>query len=113
MENPFTSALFDGTSIRVAITLPGTIESASGEIDGNTVVWEGTMGDSLDISAKAKAPLPGSIDWMLVGGGAVLLLAVAAIVLIGRGKAKAKKESAKGAGAEAEQAAQAQTNSNI
>jgi ketosteroid isomerase-like protein len=91
MENPFTSALFDGTSIRVAITLPGTIESASGEIDGNTVVWEGTMGDSLDISAKAKAPLPGSVDWMLVGGIAVLLLAVAAIVFIGRRKSKGKK----------------------
>jgi hypothetical protein len=91
MENPFTSALFEGTSIRVAITLPGTIESASGEIDGNTVVWEGTMGDSLDISAKAKSPVPGSIDWMLVGGGAVLLLAIAAIVLIGRNKAKGKK----------------------
>lgn len=91
MENPFTSALFEGTSIRVAITLPGTIESASGEIDGNTVVWEGTMGDSLDISAKAKAPLPGSVDWMLVGGIAVLLLAVAAIVFIGRRKNKGKK----------------------
>ncbi|MEY2674312.1 MAG: hypothetical protein RLZZ514_877 [Actinomycetota bacterium] len=91
MENPFTSALFDGTSIRVAITLPGTIESASGEVDGNTVVWEGTMGDSLDISAKAKAPLPGSVDWMLVGGIAVLLLAVVAIVFIGRRKNKGKK----------------------
>jgi hypothetical protein len=91
MENPFTSALFEGTSIRVAITLPGTIESASGEIDGNTVVWEGTMGDSLDISAKAKSPLPGSVDWMLVGGIAVLLLAVAAIVFIGRRKNKGKK----------------------
>jgi ketosteroid isomerase-like protein len=90
MENPFTSALFDGTSIRVAITLPGTIESASGEIDGNTVVWEGTMGDSLDISAKAKAPLPGSVDWMLVGGIAVLLLAVVAIVVVGRRKNKGK-----------------------
>jgi len=91
MENPLTSALFDGTSIRVAITLPGTIESASGEIDGNTVVWEGTMGDSLDISAKAKSPLPGSVDWMLVGGIAVLLLAVVAIVFIGRRKNKGKK----------------------
>jgi hypothetical protein len=109
MENPFTSALFDGTSIRVAITLPGTIESASGEIDGNTVVWEGTMGDSLDISAKARAPL-GGIDWILIGGIAVLLMAVAAIVFIGRGKAKAKKESAKDSG---DQAEQAQTNSNI
>ena len=90
MENPFTSALFEGTSIRVAITLPGTIESASGEIDGNTVVWEGTMGDSLNLSAKAKAPLPGSVDWMLVGGIAVLLLSVVAIVVIGRRKNKGK-----------------------
>ena len=116
MENPFTSALFEGTSIRVAITLPGTIEETSGVVEGNTVVWEGTMGDSLDISAKAKAPLPGSIDLVLIGGIAVLLVAVAAIVLIGRGKAKAKKASAKDSGAQDDQAAQAdqaQTNSNI
>jgi hypothetical protein len=116
MENPFTSALFEGTSIRVAITLPGTIEETTGVVEGNTVVWEGTMGDSLDISAKAKAPLPGSIDWMLVGGVAAALLAVAAIVFIGRGRAKAKKDSAKDADAQddqAAQAAQAQFNSNI
>lgn len=116
MENPFTSALFEGTSIRVAITLPGTIEETSGVVEGNTVVWEGTMGDSLDISAKAKAPLPGSIDLVLIGVIAVLLIAVAAIVLIGRGKAKAKKASAKDSGAQYDQAAQAdqaQTNSNI
>ena len=91
MDNPFTSALLEGISVRVAITLPGTIESSSGEINGNTVVWEGTMGESLDISAKSKAPLPGSIDWLLVGGGAVLLFAVAALVVIVRGKAKVKK----------------------
>jgi hypothetical protein len=116
MENPFTSALFEGTSIRVAITLPGTIEETTGVVEGNTVVWEGTMGGSLDISAKAKAPLPGSIDWMLVGGVAAALLAVAAIVFIGRGRAKAKKDSAKDADAQddqAAQAAQAQFNSNI
>ncbi len=116
MENPFTSALFEGTSIRVAITLPGTIEETSGVVEGNTVVWEGTMGDSLDISAKAKAPLPGSIDLVLIGVIAVLLVAVAAIVLIGRGKAKAKKASAKDSGVQDDQAAQAdqaQTNSNI
>ena len=116
MENPFTSALFEGTSIRVAITLPGTIEETTGEIDGNTIVWEGTMGERLDISAKAKAPLPGSIDWMLVGGVAAALLAVAAIVFIGRGRAKAKKDSAKDADAQDDQAAQAtqaQSNSNI
>jgi ketosteroid isomerase-like protein len=116
MENPFTSALFEGTSIRVAITLPGTIEETSGVVEGNTVVWEGTMGDSLDISAKAKAPLPGSIDLVLIGVIAVLLVAVAAIVLIGRGKAKAKKVSAKDSGVQDEQAAQAdqaQSNSNI
>lgn len=91
MENPFTSALFEGTSIRVAITLPGTIEETTGVVEGNTVVWEGTMGDSLDISAKAKAPLPGSIDWVLIGVIAVLLVAVAAIVIIGRRKNKGKK----------------------
>jgi hypothetical protein len=113
MENPFTSALFEGTSIRVAITLPGTIEETTGVVEGNTVVWEGTMGDSLDISAKAKAPLPGSIDWVLIGVIAVLLVAVAAIVLIGRGRAKAKKESAKDSGVQDSQAEQAQTNSNI
>lgn len=116
MENPFTSALFEGTSIRVAITLPGTIEETTGVVEGNTVVWEGTMGDSLDISAKAKAPLPGSIDWVLIGVIAVLLVAVAAIVIIGRGRAKAKKDSAKDSGVQddqAAQAAQAQTNSNI
>ena len=116
MENPFTSALFEGTSIRVAITLPGTIEETTGVVEGNTVVWEGTMGDSLDISAKAKAPLPGSIDWMLIGGVAAALLAVAAIVFIGRGRAKAKKGSAKDSDAQydhAAQAEQAQSNSNI
>ena len=116
MENPFTSALFEGTSIRVAITLPGTIEETTGVVEGNTVVWEGTMGDSLDISAKAKAPLPGSIDWVLIGVIAVLLVAVAAIVIIGSGRAKAKKDSAKDSGVQddqAAQAAQAQTNSNI
>ena len=91
MENPFTSALLEGISVRVAITLPGIIESSSGEIDGNTVVWEGSVGESLDISAKSKAPRPGSIDWLLVGAGALLVFAVAALVVIVRGKAKANE----------------------
>ena len=103
MENPFTSAMFEGTSIRVAITLPGTIESTTGVVEGNTIVWEGTMGDSLDISAKAKAPLGGSFDLLLVAGGVAVLGAIIAAVLVISNK-NSKRKKAEPADGSAEEA---------
>jgi hypothetical protein len=93
MANPLTAAFFEGTEIKVAITLPGTIESTTGTQDGNTITWQGTMGDTLDIQAKARSP-KGGFDLLYVGGGALALAVIVGAVIFFRRKKPAETEKA-------------------
>jgi hypothetical protein len=52
-SNPQTKALFDGSGIKVSITLPGQIVSTNGKQDGNTITWTGEVGKIINFKAVA------------------------------------------------------------
>jgi hypothetical protein len=52
-NNPETKALFDGSGIKVSITLPGQIISTNGQQDGNTITWTGDVGSVINFKAVA------------------------------------------------------------
>jgi hypothetical protein len=81
-----TGAEFTGTEIpeqflesfefRISITFPGEVESATGEIDGNTVTWEPRIGQNNPVEAVASA-IPSKSSPLLM----ILLIAAGALVL--------------------------------
>jgi hypothetical protein len=62
---------------RIAITFPGPVTSATGEIDGNTVTWEPRVGENTPIRAVASA-IPSGTPIALI----VLIVAVVAAVAL-------------------------------
>jgi len=60
----------------IAITFPGKVVSATGDIDGNTVTWEPTIGENTRIEAVASA-IPSSSSPILL----IVLVALGALVL--------------------------------
>jgi hypothetical protein len=96
-NNPKTKELFDGSGIKVSITLPGQIISTNGKQDGNTITWTGEVGEVInfkavtDTSGKVIASNPkgssGTADadyswvWYLVAG-VVVVGGTAAFVLL-------------------------------
>jgi hypothetical protein len=60
----------------IAITFPGKVVSATGDIDGNTVTWEPTIGENTRIEAVASA-IPSSSSPILL----IMLVALGALVL--------------------------------
>lgn len=80
------SGLMEGFDIQISITFPGKVSEHNGELDGNTVTWSPTYGESTELSARGSAveggggsslPLP-----LLIGIGAAVLIAVALIVFL-------------------------------
>lgn len=67
--------LFSQSTIRIEITLPGTISYSNGKIDGNTIVWTGRLGDQISIGAVATSK-PDVINWPLIGTIATVVIAV-------------------------------------
>jgi hypothetical protein len=61
---------------RISITFPGPVSSASGDIDGNTVIWEPRVGQNTEIQAVASA-IPSSSSPLLM----IVLIAAGALVL--------------------------------
>ncbi len=61
---------------RVSITFPGEVKSATGDIDGNTVTWEPTIGENTKIEAVASA-IPSENSPLLM----IILVAAGALVL--------------------------------
>ncbi len=45
----------DNFEFRISITFPGEVKSATGDIDGNTVTWEPTIGQNTRVEAVASA----------------------------------------------------------
>ncbi|MGI8615729.1 MAG: LppM family (lipo)protein [Actinomycetota bacterium] len=66
----------DNFEFRVSITFPGEVKSATGEIDGNTVTWEPTIGENTRVEAVASA-IPSESPPLLM----ILLIAAGALVL--------------------------------
>jgi len=86
-----TGAQFlESAEIRVAITFPGEIIDSNGQIDGNTVVWEPKFGERLDIQATGSAIESGgsssTLLYVLIGVGAVVVIAIIAALVMGRKK---------------------------
>ena len=84
-ENPFADSIMEGfaasTSIRVSVTLPGEIIETNGQVDGQTITWDGSFGEKLEIQAVAVSPLASPVNWLLVGGiGGILLGLVGLLV---------------------------------
>lgn len=68
--------IFAQSDMRIALTFPGEVTEANGEIDGNTVVWRPKFGETLQMRAVAKDKA--GFPWMpvLSGAAVVLLLGV-------------------------------------
>jgi hypothetical protein len=70
--------LMGSAELRIAITFPGEVTEANGDIDGNTVVWEPRFGVRQELQATASAVGGGGDNWTLV----FVLLGVAAVAII-------------------------------
>ena len=66
----------DNFEFRISITFPGEVKSATGDIDGNTVTWEPTIGQNTRVEAVASA-IPSAASPLLL----ILLIALGALVL--------------------------------
>lgn len=51
-------ASVDNLSVTVDITFPGSVKDSNGTVEGNTVRWEPTVGESVDIRARGSAVAP-------------------------------------------------------
>lgn len=69
--------LFGQSTIRIEITLPGTISYTNGKQKGNTVLWTGQLGDKISIGAVATSK-PDVVNWPLIGGIVTVVLALGA-----------------------------------
>jgi len=72
----------DSFEFRIAITFPGKVKSATGDIDGNTVTWEPTFGENTRIEAVASAIPSASSPLLMIVLIAVGVLAVGAVVFL-------------------------------
>jgi hypothetical protein len=65
---------------RISITFPGEVVSATGDVDGNTVTWEPTVGQNTRIEAVASAIPSKSSPILLIALGVLLVLVLGAVV---------------------------------
>ena len=66
----------ENVEFTIAITFPGEVVSATGDIDGNTVTWRPTVGQNTPMEAVASA-IPSSSSPILM----IVLIALGALVL--------------------------------
>ncbi len=80
----------ESAELRVAITFPGEVIEANGEVDGNTVTWVPEFGQRLEIQATGSAIASGgggsTMMWILIGVGVVVLIGIVVAVLMSRKK---------------------------
>jgi hypothetical protein len=87
---PGAEEILDSFDVRISVTFPGEVEEATGEIDGNTVTWTPSLGETTEISARGSAVASGEIGnpaltWIVIGALVVLAVVVIAVV-VGRKK---------------------------
>lgn len=81
------AGVLDSVEFRIAITFPGPVRSATGEVDGNTVTWTPRVGENTRIQAVASA-IPSSsplLPIVLIGAGVILLGALVFLLVSRRG----------------------------
>jgi hypothetical protein len=74
---PGAEEILGSFDVRIAITFPGEVEEATGEIDGNTVTWTPELGETTEISARGSAVASGG-----GGGSAVTWIVIPAVLLL-------------------------------
>ncbi|HET9673117.1 MAG TPA: hypothetical protein VFQ40_09770 [Actinomycetota bacterium] len=91
----------ESIEFRIAITFPGPVRSATGEVDGNTVTWTPRVGQRTEIRAVASAIPSGSplLTILLIVLGA--LVAAGTVVLVVSRRARPAPAPAAGSGFEA------------
>ena len=87
---PNAAQLLNSADLSVAITFPGAVQNANGQITGNTVTWTLKFGQSTAIKATGSATSSGGgvLMWILIAA-AVLIVLIVAVVLFSRRTAKA------------------------
>ena len=81
------AGVLDSVEFRIAITVPGPVRSATGEVDGNTVTWTPRVGENTRIQAVASA-IPSSsrfLPLVLIGAGVILVGALVFLLMSRRG----------------------------
>lgn len=70
--------------IRIAVTFPGEVISANGDVSGNTVVWEPEFGERLEVEAIGSAiDSGGGLPWIpIIAILGVLVVAAAAVAIV-------------------------------
>jgi hypothetical protein len=80
---PGAAEMMQGADVRVSMTFPGPVESASGQIDGNTVTWTPKVGDKVELKAVASAiDSGGGSSMILIIGAAVLVIVIIVLVVV-------------------------------
>jgi hypothetical protein len=80
-----TSGLAASFDVRFSVTFPGRVTTHNGQLDGTTVTWVATPGQTLDVTAVAEDSEP--FPWILIsaiGIPVVLIIAGAAMWLVSR-----------------------------
>jgi hypothetical protein len=98
-SNPFAESILETiaetTSIRVSITLPGEIIETNGQVEGQTITWNGAFGEKLELQAVAVSPLSLFSNLILIGAivlGVLIVGIVLAVVIRNRKKPKLAQE---------------------
>ena len=74
-------AVLDSAELQIAVTFPGAVSEANGQVDGDTVTWVPSPGEVLEISARGSAVA--GVNWTFIAAIAALVaLLVVGIVLI-------------------------------
>jgi len=107
---PDAEQFFSSAEIRVAITFPGEVIEANGDVDGNTVAWEPNFGERLELQAVGSAIDSGgdsNTTMLLVIGGAVIVVIIVVVAIVMSRRKKGPEPATVEVGPEAGMAAPA------
>jgi hypothetical protein len=93
---PGAEQILESFDVRISVTFPGEIESANGEIDGNTVTWTPALGETTELSARGSAIASGgggSLPLILIGVTVVVVIVVLLVVIAGRRRSRPAEPS--------------------
>jgi hypothetical protein len=92
---PGAQQILDSFDVRISVTFPGEVESATGEIDGKTVTWTPALGETTEISARGSAVASGggvgALPLILIGI-VVVLVVIALVIMMSRRKPQPSAE---------------------
>ncbi|HEX6844894.1 MAG TPA: hypothetical protein VF235_07260 [Actinomycetota bacterium] len=97
-NDPTTQQLLESFDVQISVTFPGAVETANGEIDGNTVTWRPQFGENLEVSAVGSAidnggGGGGALLWILIGAAVVIIVVLVVVLLARRGNGSGGAEA--------------------